>query len=700
MTTIFDTPNTIGLNSVMNGRADITNLNPNDTDWVVRITRADPGMVHRLVLEFEPNSFFTVKRYDGETVNLVYGPPVGIWWPPESPFVFIPGDPPDLENEYIWIESWDQTKALNFKLTYISEAASTMELGFQREGLDPQLPLSRISDRQVMNGAFEYDGDSDSFGFDATEGRSYAFILSVGAFDEDTTRALTIQANDELPFRQIDAASVQFDDGMIVTQFVADETGRHWATPDLIDNLPDRPYLDNIPYTLRMIADDPATDQTNLRLIDGAIIQSLDFRGDADWVAADVLPAQTYRVTLSALGDLTPGNLILSVHDGTTAVQILDGTDTDEDPLSFDFSVLLDGEVFFGVTTEDGMDTGSYRIELQSLGGTIVGTFDADVLNGTPGDDSIIGLSGDDILRGLEGNDTLDGTDGNDTMVGGPGSDTFLVDSAGDRVSESRNWDGIDTVIATVDFRMGRAHIENLILSEDSLVATLGAGNGLANVITGNSGDNILDGGKNNDTLIGGFGNDTYLIRAPGDTAVEEFGEGIDTVRAFRSYALEAHVERLFMQTVYTRDGNPAIFNGIGNGLDNTIVGTPFANTIIGREGRDTLKGQLGADAFVFDRSLGADNVDRIIDFNTNAANEGDTLKMKGSVFGGMAAGALAAADFVAGTAALDASDRFIFDQTSGQLWFDADGSGAAAQQLVATFEQNAQVTAADIEIF
>jgi Ca2+-binding RTX toxin-like protein len=92
--------------------------------------------------------------------------------------------------------------------------------------------------------------------------------------------------------------------------------------------------------------------------------------------------------------------------------------------------------------------------------------------------------------------------------------------------------------------------------------------------------------------------------------------------------------------------------------------------------------------------------VDRIIDFNTNEENEGDKLLMKGSEFGNMAAGALAESQFVVGTSAVDANDRFIFDQAAGRLWFDADGSGADDQVLIATFDQNALVTASDIEIF
>jgi Ca2+-binding RTX toxin-like protein len=108
----------------------------------------------------------------------------------------------------------------------------------------------------------------------------------------------------------------------------------------------------------------------------------------------------------------------------------------------------------------------------------------------------------------------------------------------------------------------------------------------------------------------------------------------------------------------------------------------------------------MGADTFVFDRAIAADNIDRIIDFNTNETDEGDILKMKGSVFGNLSAGMLEAELFQLATAAQDENDRFMFDQGNGQLWFDSDGTGTAAQVLVATFEQMASVTSMDIEIF
>ena len=357
-------------------------------------------------------------------------------------------------------------------------------------------------------------------------------------------------------------------------------------------------------------------------------------------------------------------------------------------------------DMIYGLGENDTLDGGAGNDSIEAGDGDdiVFGGVDRDLLSGENGDDSIEGGGHGDTIYGGVGDDTMDGGPGGDIMYGAHGSDVFIVDNAFDRVIESRSGTGVDLVMSSVDFRMGGSHIENLYLTGTAII---GAGNGLANEIRGNREDNILDGGKNNDTMMGGAGNDTYHVRAPGDTVIEAAGRGLaDTVKAYRSYALTDNVERLYMQTVYTKDGDPTLFNGIGNDADNTIVGTPFDNFIIGRYGRDTLKGQAGADTFVFDRALGAENVDRIIDFNVNEADEGDRLYVKGAVVGGMAAGVLSADAFVAGTEAVDGSDRFIFDQVAGRLWFDPDGNGAGAQILMATFEQNAVLTASDIEIF
>lgn len=380
--------------------------------------------------------------------------------------------------------------------------------------------------------------------------------------------------------------------------------------------------------------------------------------------------------------------------EGGPGADYIFGASGDDMLFGFDRAGTMNADRSVTIVGGDGNDV----IEGGNQEDALDGGADNDIIYGRNAPDVISGGAGNDTLYGEQGEDTLNGGSGADRMHGGLDADVYYVDHPGDVVVESPAGSRFDTVYSSVDFRMGRSHIENLSLTEE---AVLGIGNGLANDIRGNREANILDGGRNNDTLMGGAGNDTYLVRGPGDVVIEAAGRGLaDTVRAFRSYELTANVERLFMQTVYTKDGIPAHLNGIGNEADNTIVGTPFANTIVGREGRDTLKGQAGADTFVFDRALGSGNVDRIIDFNMNTEAEGDRLKLKSAVFTGLEQGALDASVFVFGTGAQDAADRLIFDLPSGRFWYDVDGTGVAGQLLVAMFEQGATLTPDDIEVF
>src|SRR6185369_15021185 len=57
-------------------------------------------------------------------------------------------------------------------------------------------------------------------------------------------------------------------------------------------------------------------------------------------------------------------------------------------------------------------------------------------LVGGPLGDTLTGLSGNDTLTGLGGDDYLDGGAGADTMIGGKGNDSYVVDNAGDVVTE------------------------------------------------------------------------------------------------------------------------------------------------------------------------------------------------------------------------------------------------------------------------
>ena len=105
-------------------------------------------------------------------------------------------------------------------------------------------------------------------------------------------------------------------------------------------------------------------------------------------------------------------------------------------------------------------------------------TLGAEVENLTLTDSTAITGTG----NGNAGANVLDGKAGADTLVGAAGNDTYLVDDAGDVVTEAAAG-GTDLVRATASHTLG-AELENLTLEGAALIN--GSGNTGANIIIGN----------------------------------------------------------------------------------------------------------------------------------------------------------------------------------------------------------------------
>ena len=177
-------------------------------------------------------------------------------------------------------------------------------------------------------------------------------------------------------------------------------------------------------------------------------------------------------------------------------------------------------------------------------------------------------------------------------MAGGLGNDTYIVDNAGDLVTEAVGA-GTDLVRSALSHTLG-ANVENLILT--GATSTNGTGNALANSLTGNGGANVLDGGAGADTMNGDAGNDTYIVDDSLDRVSEtSAANGTDTVQASVDYALGANIENLILLG--------SAINGTGNALANSLTGNSAGNVLNGGAGADVMRGEGGDDTYIVDNA-------------------------------------------------------------------------------------------------
>ena len=308
-----------------------------------------------------------------------------------------------------------------------------------------------------------------------------------------------------------------------------------------------------------------------------------------------------------------------------------------------------------------------------------------------------IDLTGNELGQYLFGNagaNSLDGAGGADVMVGLGGDDRYHIDTAADRVIEASG-EGYDRVFSAVTWTLQAGSHVDKVTTIDNLATTAInlTGNNLGQYLFGNAGANTLDGGGGGDVMAGLEGDDRYIIRSSADRVIEAAGGGNDRVFAAASFVLQPGSA---VETLSTIDnlGTTAI-NLTGNELGQHLFGNEGANMLDGKLGNDILYGFGGTDTFQFTTVLGANNVDRIADFATGV----DKIALDDFIFGGLTAGALDPNAFFVGSAAHDADDRIIYNQTTGALYFDYDGNGVGTAVQFATLVGHPVLAASDFAV-
>ena len=493
----------------------------------------------------------------------------------------------------------------------------------------------------------------------------------------------------------------------VMSYFTADKTGADWIASDGKEYYPQTPMLHDVLAIQSMYGAETATRAGNTVYGYGA---------NAGNAVFDFSLNPHPIICIYDAGGVDTLNLSASSY--TCTLNLNPGAFSSTDMMTYNISIA------FGTWIENA--TGG------KVSDTIAGNIQNNVLHGLAGNDTLIGGAGNDTLYGGVGNDTLrgdagddrlDGGTGNDNLIGGAGNDIYIVDAAGDNVTEAAGA-GTDAVHTALSNYVLDTNVENLVFTGAGSFE--GTGNALANTITGGAkddslagraGNDILNGGAGNDTLYGdtgndtlnggtgadhmfaGSGNDIYIVDNVRDEIWENPNDGIDTVRTtLGSYTLGANFENL------TFIGTGA-FKGTGNSLANTLTGGAGndvlsggtgndrlfgglgADTLIGGAGKDTLCGGLGADVFRFD-GVGESTLaafDVISDFTRAHGDRIDlrTIDANAKLAGNQAFSYLGAAAFTGAAGQLTFQNQHLRGDINGDRVADFDIHLVGVQSLL-----------------
>ena len=195
---------------------------------------------------------------------------------------------------------------------------------------------------------------------------------------------------------------------------------------------------------------------------------------------------------------------------------------------------------------------------------------------------------------------------------------------------------------------------------------------------------NELRGSGGNDTIYGGVGNDN-IEGFDGDDILYG-GVGNDTLSG--------------------NTGKNILYGGVGNDTlsgsyqgNNVLYGGDGNDNLSGGIGSDTLTGGAGKDQFSLDTPV--NGIDDITDFSVNDDTILASYYALGiliiSGVGEIPYTAITPEQFILGSAAANANNRFIYNQNTGALFFDRDGTGAAEQVQFATLSTGLALTNANI---
>jgi Ca2+-binding RTX toxin-like protein len=213
-----------------------------------------------------------------------------------------------------------------------------------------------------------------------------------------------------------------------------------------------------------------------------------------------------------------------------------------------------------------------------------------------------------------------------------------------------------------------------------SLLAEGLAGN---DILTGGAGDDVLRGGEGQDVHHGGTGSD--FVSYYYDVASNMSLDGSLTRTGAAVGDTFSSIENISGSNTGndTLAGNSAANRINGNGGNDTLFGRDGDDDLKGGLGNDTMTGGVGADQFIFDTTLNAStNKDTITSLSSidRIVLDNDIFTALGTSF---TTDEFRAINTGTSFATVDATDNIIYLKSTGQLFYDRDGSGTTYARIL-----------------
>jgi len=263
-------------------------------------------------------------------------------------------------------------------------------------------------------------------------------------------------------------------------------------------------------------------------------------------------------------------------------------------------------------------------------------------ITGDVGDETITGTSADDSITGGDGDDVIHGSSGTDTLYGNDGDDSF----------------DMGTHMSSVSYLDGGLGTDTLSFTDDgSGTNDLNTMRNVEHVIVGDADTSVT-------TICAAVNSDLYVDA----TAISSDHTFVWIGTDESDHSFEIHAG----------DGNSTIYGGQ---IADVIVGGSGDDFILGYGGQDTLTGGGGNDTFAIEA------LSRAGDFIEDFGDGDDILKLTNMM---TTNGAYDSSNFATVSSTYVGNEGvvgegFVYDTSSGELWYDGDGSTDGGETLVAT---------------